>query len=92
MSKKQLKTYFDNMVYANLSGGGWEPEKTWLRVHGDTKSSVKGVFHMETMKASNGDFKAKIVGANVETVVATAGSPPPTLPEVAAALKTAAGV
>jgi len=76
----------------NLSGGGWDPAKTWLRVHGDTKSSVGGAFHMETMKASNGDFKAKLVGANVECVVATAGSTPPTLQAVAAALQTAAGV
>ena len=47
---------------------------------------------METMKASNGDFKAELVGANVECVVATAGSTPPTLQAVAAALRTTAGV
>ncbi|KAK7452768.1 hypothetical protein VKT23_012169 [Stygiomarasmius scandens] len=80
------------MNYDNLSGGGWSPEKTWLRVHGDTKSSVKGTFHMETMKASNGEFKAKIVGANVEAIVAAKGANPPTLKDVAAALRKAAGV
>ncbi|KIK64213.1 hypothetical protein GYMLUDRAFT_40503 [Collybiopsis luxurians FD-317 M1] len=85
MSKKELQTYFDNMNYDNLSGGGWVPAATWLRVHGDTKSSVKGKFHMETLKATNGECKAKIVGANVEIVVA-----PPTLKRVAQALRDAA--
>jgi hypothetical protein len=81
------------MDYNNLSGGGWDPAKTWLRVHGDTKSSVAGKFHMETMLASNGDFNAKIVGADVQTTVAPAGTkPPPTLPDVAAALRAKAGV
>ncbi|KIK67528.1 hypothetical protein GYMLUDRAFT_238803 [Collybiopsis luxurians FD-317 M1] len=93
MSKKDLKTYFDNMNHDHLSGGGWSPEKTWLRVHGDTKSSVKGKFHMDTMKASNGDFIARIVGADVQTIVAKAGTnPPPTLKQVAQELRTAAGV
>lgn len=90
--QKQLKTYFDNMVYDNLSGGGWDPAKTWLRVHGDTKSSVGGAFHIETMKAANGDFNAKIVGADIQTTVAPAGHAPPTLKEVAIALRAAAGV
>lgn len=90
---QDLRTYFDNMDYNNLSGGGWDPPRTWLRVHGDTKSSVGGKFHMETMLAANGDFIAKIVGANVQAIVAPAGThPPPTLPTVAAALRAAAGV
>jgi len=92
-AKKQLKTYFDNMDYTNLSGGGWSPKKTWLRVHGDTKSSVNGAFHMETMQASNGDYVAKLVGSAISNIiVASAGSVPPTLPAVAAALRSAAGV
>jgi hypothetical protein len=90
---KELKVYFDNMNYNNLSGGGWDPQRTWLRVHGDTKSSVGGKFHMETMLDANGRYIAKIVGANIQVVVAPAGTvPPPTLPQVAAALRAEAGV
>lgn len=47
--------------------GSWVPAGQWNRIHGDGKSTTNGVFHLETMAASNGTFKVKIVsrGSNL---------------------------
>ncbi|KAF2771427.1 hypothetical protein EJ03DRAFT_29236 [Teratosphaeria nubilosa] len=61
--KKNTSTTRDyvNDINANDLTVLWEPYKTWHRVHGDGKSSTGGKYHMETMKTSNGKYKAKIV-------------------------------
>lgn len=72
-----------------MSGGGWSPDRQWNRLHGDTKSTTEGNYHIRTMKDSSGAFIAKIVGApdlSPVTIAAT-GAAEPCLQEVVDALK-----
>ncbi|TKA66825.1 hypothetical protein B0A55_08264 [Friedmanniomyces simplex] len=38
---------------ANVMTGGWDPEGTWHRIHGDGKSRSGGRWHMETLKSKD---------------------------------------
>lgn len=40
--------------------GNWTPAGTWRRIHGDTKSSTGGKWHMETMTTSTQPAKYKV--------------------------------
>jgi hypothetical protein len=75
----------------NLSGGLWDPSKTWNRVHGDTKSSVGGKYHIETMLDSRSIYIAKVVGSDVRYEW-PAESLAPTFNDVYTQLKSEAGV
>lgn len=75
----------------NLSGGGWDPKATWHRVHGDTKSSVGGAFHMETMLTSNGEHKIKLVSSAGSDTAIVPG-PDFSLPACVVALKAHLGI
>ena len=54
--------------------GSWEPAGTWNRIHGDGKSTTGGKFHLETMTASNGTYKVRLVGSDITLEYATAPS------------------
>ena len=58
----------------DLSGGGWAPPKTWIRIHENGKSKRGGQFHIETMKDSTGRYVAKIVGISDGSVVIDEGN------------------
>lgn len=72
-----------------MSGGGWSPDRQWNLLHGDTKSTTEGNYHIRTMKHSNGAFIAKIVGAldSSPVTIAAAGAAEPSLQEVVDAMK-----
>lgn len=72
-----------------MSGGGWSPDGQSNLLHGDTKSTTEGNYHIRTMKDSNGVFIAKIVGApdSSPVTIAAAGAAEPSLQEVVDALK-----
>lgn len=73
----------------NLSGGRWSPAKQWNRVHGDTKSSTGGAYHIETIKDSNDDYRAKVVGATDSSpvTIAEAGAAEPSFQDIVDKLK-----
>lgn len=58
-------------------------------MHGDTKSSTGGTFHIETMKDTNGIYIAKIVGApdSSPVTIAAADAAEPTLQDVVEKLR-----
>lgn len=61
--KSKVEGYLANLNPASMTGN-WKPEKTWHRIHGDTKSSTGGKWHMETMRDSAGKFRVKLVEDN----------------------------
>ncbi|KAK0267127.1 hypothetical protein LTR35_016514 [Friedmanniomyces endolithicus] len=51
-NKSTVKDYADDLD-PNVMTGGWDPEGTWHRIHGDGKSRSGGKWHMETLKSKN---------------------------------------
>ncbi|KAM7209874.1 hypothetical protein V8F06_014745 [Rhypophila decipiens] len=60
MNKASVKDYIENLDADSMTGN-WSPQGTWHRIHGDCKSPTGGVFHLETMAASDGTFEVKLV-------------------------------
>lgn len=90
--RRQVAEYLKAIDPENVTTGLWKPEVQWNRWHGDGKSSTHGVFHIETMRAKNGDYQAKVIGASGHDVLFVVWSnaetsSPPTEPEVVDALK-----
>jgi hypothetical protein len=52
-----------------------EPQGKWHRVHGDGKSTSGGIYHLETMMTSYGDYLVKIVGAGIAEAAKVNTSP-----------------
>ncbi|CAG7556344.1 unnamed protein product [Fusarium equiseti] len=60
MGKKQkVSDYVKNLDPKKMTGN-WAPAGTWRRIHGDTKSSTGGKWHMETMTTSTQPAKYKV--------------------------------
>ena len=84
-----MQEYLGDIKTEDLSGGLWNPEKEWNRVHGDRKSIIDGKYHIETMKDSSGKYIAKIAGAPASSpvIIAEAGEAPPSFQDVVDGLK-----
>ncbi|KAF8595253.1 hypothetical protein BDV93DRAFT_564570 [Ceratobasidium sp. AG-I] len=87
---ERLEHYFDSIKVEAISNATWTPTKTWHKLHGENKSTSGGAFRIETMKATNGNYIAKVIGTGrAATVIAAAGQPPPSPADVIQKLRAA---
>src|ERR1700753_1860467 len=63
-----VKEYLDDIDVSKLTSGLWDPAKQWNRWHGDGKSTTGGTYHIESIHASDGEYKAKVVGPGGKAV------------------------
>ncbi len=61
-----LGEHLDNVDPRQASDGLWGPPVEWTRLHGDGKSLTGGLFHTETMGATNGNSQAKVIDPHRE--------------------------
>lgn len=59
-NKFSVKEYIENIKPSSLECM-WSPKGTWLRAHGDNKSTTDGTFVTKTMGTSDNKYRVKVI-------------------------------